>query len=118
MSAVLAKNLVEMTLIHHQHPIQAFSATAPDPTFGVGVRSRRHERSHGDSSTGRPHDQVRAGCELLIAVVDHVAFRRHDPDSAAARAVVSALGFRQAGTQQDEVYGLELVFAIHPDELR
>ena len=40
------------------------------------------------------------------------------PDSAAARAVVSALGFRQAGTQQDEVYGLELVFAMRPDELR
>ncbi len=40
------------------------------------------------------------------------------PDNAASRAVVSALGFRQVGTQEDEVDGLELVFAIHPDELR
>jgi [ribosomal protein S5]-alanine N-acetyltransferase len=34
------------------------------------------------------------------------------PDNAASLAVVKATGFRQVGTQEDEVDGLELVFVI------
>ena len=38
------------------------------------------------------------------------------PDNAASLAVVTALGFTRVGTQEDEVDGLELVFAISPDQ--
>ncbi len=39
------------------------------------------------------------------------------PDNAPSLAVVMALGFKQVGTQEDEVDGLELVFAVRADEL-
>lgn len=37
------------------------------------------------------------------------------PDNAPSLGVVKAVGFTQVGTQEDEVDGLELVFAIRPD---
>ena len=40
------------------------------------------------------------------------------PHNAPSLAVVRALGFQQVGTQEDEVDGLELVFAVRADELR
>jgi RimJ/RimL family protein N-acetyltransferase len=39
-------------------------------------------------------------------------FASVSPDNAPSLAVVKSLGFRQVGTQEDEVDGLELVFAI------
>ncbi len=36
------------------------------------------------------------------------------PSNAASLGVVRSLGFRQVGTQEDDVDGLELVFAIEP----
>ena len=41
-----------------------------------------------------------------------VVYASVSPDNAASLAVVRGLGFRQVGTQEDEVDGLELVFAI------
>jgi RimJ/RimL family protein N-acetyltransferase len=38
------------------------------------------------------------------------------PDNAPSLAVVRALGFRQIGTQEDEVDGLELVFVLRADD--
>ncbi len=40
------------------------------------------------------------------------------PHNAPSLAVINSLGFKQVGTQEDEVDGLELVFAIRADELR
>jgi RimJ/RimL family protein N-acetyltransferase len=40
------------------------------------------------------------------------------PNNAPSLAVINALGFTQVGTQEDEVDGLELVFAIRPDQQR
>jgi len=40
------------------------------------------------------------------------------PHNAASLAVVRSIGFRQIGTQEDEVDGLELVFAVRAAELR
>ncbi len=40
------------------------------------------------------------------------------PNNAPSLAIVKALGFRQIGTQEDEVDGLELVLAVRAGELR
>src|SRR5712691_795534 len=40
------------------------------------------------------------------------------PNNGPSLAVVKSLGFKQIGTQEDEVDGLELVFAVRADELR
>jgi len=40
------------------------------------------------------------------------------PSNAPSLNIVKALGFRQIGTQEDEVDGLELVFAVRANELR
>src|SRR6266550_4406045 len=40
------------------------------------------------------------------------------PTNAPSLGIIRALGFKQIGTQEDEVDGLELVFAVRADELR
>jgi len=40
------------------------------------------------------------------------------PNNGPSLAIIRALGFKQIGTQEDEVDGLELVFAVRADELR
>src|SRR5205823_11800962 len=40
------------------------------------------------------------------------------PTNAPSLGVVKALGFKQVGTQEDEIDGLELVFAVGQNELR
>jgi RimJ/RimL family protein N-acetyltransferase len=40
------------------------------------------------------------------------------PHNAPSLAVVKALGFERVGTQEDEVDGLELVFAVRPEQQR
>jgi len=40
------------------------------------------------------------------------------PTNAPSLGIIKALGFKQIGTQEDEVDGLELVFTVRADELR
>lgn len=62
--------------------------------------------------------------EASIALVDW-AFKQGErlvyasvaPDNAPSLAVVKAVGFAQVATQEDDVDGLELVFAISPQQL-
>src|SRR5207245_2513181 len=42
--AILPDDRLQVALVYHQHPVQAFSPAATDPAFDVGVGSRRHER--------------------------------------------------------------------------
>src|SRR2546423_13273136 len=69
--AVLMQLRFEMSLIHDQHPVQAFAATASHPPLRVRVRHRRHQRSHDDPSAFRLEDAVSPGSELPVAIVNH-----------------------------------------------
>jgi ribosomal-protein-alanine N-acetyltransferase len=50
--------------------------------------------------------------DWAFAQGQHEVFASVSPDNAASLAVVRAVGFIQVGTQEDEVDGLELVFAV------
>ena len=49
---------------------------------------------------------------------EHEVYASVSPDNAPSLAVVKALGFTQVGTQDDEIDGLELVFAVRRPPLR
>ena len=61
---------------------------------------------------GFAKEAARALVEWAFGQGEREVFASVSPENAPSLAVVGALGFTQVGTQEDEVDGLELVFAV------
>jgi hypothetical protein len=62
-----------VSLIEIKHPVEALSATAPDPSLGVPVRHWGPDRSQDNSRVFRLEYSIGFGRELLVPVVEHNA---------------------------------------------
>jgi RimJ/RimL family protein N-acetyltransferase len=65
---------------------------------------------------GFAKEAARALAEWAFSQGKQEVFASVSPDNPPSLAVVRSLGFTQVGTQDDEVDGLELVFALRPDQ--
>jgi [ribosomal protein S5]-alanine N-acetyltransferase len=72
----------------------------------------------GHRGKGFAKEAARALVSWAFAQGEREVYASVSPDNTASLAVVKALGFTQVGTQEDEIDGLELVFALAPDRLR
>src|SRR6266704_3713898 len=104
--AVLIDNSLEVTLVDDQHPVQAFSAAAPDPALSMRICPGGHQRSHDHPCAKRLEDPISLERKLLVPIVDQDA--ELDPFVLELPAeIASLLGepggirFRGAAPQQD-----------------
>ena len=67
---------------------------------------------------GFAKEAARALASWAFSQGEKVVYASVSPANAPSLGVVKALGFTQVGTQEDEIDGLELVFALAPDGLR
>jgi hypothetical protein len=66
---VLCEHPAEVAFRRDQHPVQALAPAAPDPSFGMRVRTRCYERRQDHSGSVRTEDAIEAARELPIVVV-------------------------------------------------
>jgi hypothetical protein len=65
-----AEDVLELAAADDQEAVEAFSAHAADPAFGVGVRVWRLHRRPDDLDVFASEDRVEGAAELRVAVVD------------------------------------------------
>ena len=66
--AVLAEDRFEVSLVDDEHPVEALSATAPDPALGICICHGSHQRGENHPGALRLEDPIGLGRKLLVPV--------------------------------------------------